>query len=89
MSKKKPTQREQLAEHMHVIWAAYMKHFFKRCTRLPNNDFAIPQAYYHNVHVLCDTDYWDMPDEQKGYDLDEADKILVLLGLADETTTDE
>lgn len=71
--------REKLAKYAHTAWSSYMKYLFNKLEETDNGDLIIPQEYVNNLWNLIHAKYDDLSEEQKGYDREEADKILEIV----------
>jgi hypothetical protein len=74
--------REQLAALAHEQWSGWMRYFLSKCERA-DGSFAIPYDYLRNIKRQMNTPYVELSEREKDSDREEADKVLVLIGLMD------
>lgn len=70
--------REALARYTHAAWTSYMQYFLNRLEKDSIGNLIIPEKYVKRLMNLINTGYDALSEEQKGYDLEEADKILTI-----------
>jgi hypothetical protein len=74
--------REQIAAYAHTAWSAYMDYFLAKCITQPDGALLIPAGYVQAIERLIATPYADLSLAEKQGDLDEADKLLILVNAA-------
>ncbi len=72
--------REELAAYAHEAWSGWMRYLFQKA-RNPHEDGSVMIDGQHVMRWMrqMETDYADLPEEEKESDRREADKILRLL----------
>ena len=71
-----PGLREQLAEYAHKAWAGWMKYLFEKSKLNEDGTVTIPKWAVDRWTRQADTEYWDLPSEEKTSDRAEADEML-------------
>lgn len=73
-------KREQLATYAHEAWAAYMDYFLGKCAPIQHGSaLIIPAGYVAALRKQIATPYAELSEVEKGYDRDEADKMLAIV----------
>lgn len=72
--------REALAAYAHNAWSGWMIYLFSKCTEHPGGFYTIPVWAVKRWKRQMDTNYCDLPEEEKQSDREEADRILSLVG---------
>ena len=68
--------RDDLAEYAHVAWAGWMKYLFSKCFINRQGDCVIPRDAYKRWYRQMETSYDDLPENEKGSDREEADRMI-------------
>ncbi len=74
---------EKLAALEHRQWAGWMKYLFARGKMHIDNRFTIDSKWVEQWSRQLETDYKDLPEDEKNRARTEALKILKLLGVSD------
>ena len=70
--------REQFAEYAHDAWAGWMSYLFSKSTKNEDGTVTIPAWAVERWTRQMNTQYWDLPEEEKNSDREEADKIIAM-----------
>lgn len=68
--------REKLAAYAHTAWSGWMKRMFSRTSSSVDGSKTIPPLLCSRWTRQMNTDYTDLPEEEKASDRAEADDIL-------------
>jgi hypothetical protein len=68
--------REKLAKYAHDVWSVWMKYLFSKCELLPDGSMVIPKWAVERWTRQMNTEYHDLPEEERKSDKKEADEIL-------------
>jgi hypothetical protein len=79
-SRAKSELREALAEYAHAAWSGWMHRVFTKSTAQPDGTVVMRADLSEVWRRQADTPYEKLPDKEKASDLDEADKILGIVG---------
>lgn len=71
--------REKLAALAHDQWAGWMRHLFRKCPTNPDGTVTIPKWAVDRWIRQMNTDYHDLPEDEKESDRREADRYLKIL----------
>lgn len=72
---------EELAAYAHEAWAGWMKYLFSLSTQLPDGSVIIPAEQVERWTRQMNTDYEDLPEDEKQSDRVEAARIMqIFLG---------
>lgn len=71
--------REVLAAHAHDMWSGWMQYLFSKSTINKDGTMTIPAWAVNRWTRQADTNYSDLPEEEKESDLKEADGILKII----------
>lgn len=72
-----PDTREKLAEYAHAAWTGWMKYMFAKFQDWDENGNIQLSPYYLKCWLRqMDTEYHDLPEDEKESDRKEADKIM-------------
>lgn len=72
--------REQLAAYAHEAWAGWMRYLFEKSSLNADGSVTIPNWAVLRWKRQLSTPYAELPESEKASDLDEADKILRIIG---------
>jgi hypothetical protein len=72
--------REKLADYAHDAWRGWMFYMFDKSLINEDGSITIPFALVNRWTRQMQTEYADLPEEEKASDRDEADKMLAILG---------
>lgn len=79
--------REALAAYAHKAWSGWMRYLFSKCdftmpvilSALENGSVIIPKEFVERWMRQMNTEYVDLPENEKESDRKEADEILAIL----------
>lgn len=71
--------RENLAEYAHEAWSGWMRYMFSKSREDPYGDVTIPRQLAQRWRRQMKTSYAELPEDEKGSDRDEADKMLAIV----------
>lgn len=72
-------KRDALAEYAHEAWSGWMKHLFKMSNKTVGGHVIIPSAFVERWERQINTEYKNLPKNEKESDLKEADKMLSIM----------
>lgn len=72
--------REELAAYAHNAWSGWMKYMFGKCEKPAEGYLIIPQSLVLRWTRQMNTEYKNLPENEKESDRKEADKILEITG---------
>ena len=75
--------REKLAEYAHAAWAGWMKYLFEKSSCHEDGSVTIPPDLVERWQRQASTLYADLPANEQASDLEEADKMLTIMGESD------
>ena len=78
-SEARPELREALADYAHQAWSGWMRYLFSKCINGPDYSMLIPSHLKTRWYRQVDTDYSNLPDEEKESDRQEADRMLAIV----------
>ncbi|HUT24720.1 MAG TPA: hypothetical protein VM492_10285 [Sumerlaeia bacterium] len=70
--------REDLADYAHHAWTGWMLYLFSKCVKNPDYTMTIPAWAAERWHRQATTGYPDLPEEEKGSDREEAERMLAI-----------
>ncbi len=70
---------EELAEYAHNAWAGWMQYLFSKCERRTDKTYLVPLWAVDRWWRQMQTDYSDLPDNEKESDRVEARKMLSIV----------
>ena len=70
---------EELAEYAHNAWAGWMQYLFSKCERRTDMTYLVPLWAVDRWWRQMQTDYSDLPDNEKESDRVEARKMLSIV----------
>ena len=68
--------REQLAEYAHRAWSGWMKYMFGKGSSCSDGSILIPKWAVDRWSRQMNTEYEDLPEEEKKSDREEADRMI-------------
>jgi hypothetical protein len=71
--------KEKLADYAHVTWSGWMKYLFDRSVECDDGTVVIPKELVDRWKRQLNTDYQDLPEEEKESDRNEAKKIISIM----------
>jgi hypothetical protein len=71
--------REKLADLAHKQWSGWMKHLFSKSRKNDDGTVTIPAWAVERWARQMNTDYKDLPEEEKESDREEARKVIQVL----------
>ena len=71
--------RESLAEYAHVAWAGWMQYLFGKSTRNADGTVTIPAWAVERWTRQAETEYADLPENEKDSDRKEADSMIGIM----------
>lgn len=71
--------REELAAYAHKAWSGWMKYLFVKSTPLPGGEVALNKDLVARWTRQMNTEYQDLPENEKELDRVEADEILGIM----------
>ncbi|MBM4340625.1 MAG: hypothetical protein FJ110_13915 [Deltaproteobacteria bacterium] len=71
--------RELLSSYAHEAWSGWMKYMLKKTTPGFNGTVIIPRKLVERWTRQMNTNYRDLPEDEKNSDRDEADQILSII----------
>ena len=79
-------RQEALAEYAHTAWSGWMQYMFSKCEPIAGLGEAliIPEEFVQRWKRQMKTAYTDLPENEKESDREEAQEILVILGIDNE-----
>ena len=80
MSVESEKVREELADYAHRTWSGWMNHLFSKSHANGDGTVTIPAEQVVRWRRQMETEYQDLPGEEKLSDGDEADEILGIIG---------
>lgn len=69
--------KENLASLAHDQWSGWMNYMFSKCTHNPDGSVTIPPDLVERWTRQMNTDYIDLPENEKTSDRQEAYKMLM------------
>jgi len=72
--------KECLAAYAHNAWAGWMKYMFEKSTQNSDGSITIPPSLVERWTRQMNTIYGALPESEKQSDLEEADKMLDIVG---------
>ncbi len=73
------TQKEALADYAHRAWSGWIKYMFSKCQKSEYGSLIIPKRFADRWVRQAETDYVDLPENEKESDRHEAQKILDII----------
>ena len=70
---------EEHADFAHSAWSGWMKHMFSKTTSNEDESETIPKELVDRWERQLETDYKDLPEDEKESDRDEARKVLKIV----------
>ena len=78
---------EKLAEYAHNSWSGWISYMFSKMERQSNGDWWIPKWAYERWIRQSQTEYKNLPEEEKESDREEAKNIIsILKGIENDET---
>lgn len=74
--------RELLADYAHEAWSGWMRYLFEKTETLPDGSVILPKWAVERWTRQMNTPYAKLPDAEKESDRKEADKMMLLAGVA-------
>lgn len=74
--------RELLADYAHEAWSGWMRYLFEKTETLPDGSVILPKWAVERWTRQMNTPYPKLPEEEKESDRKEADKMMLLAGVA-------
>lgn len=74
--------RELLADYAHEAWSGWMRYLFTKTETLPDGSVIIPAWAVERWVRQMNTPYLKLPETEKESDRKEADKMMLLAGVA-------
>ena len=71
--------RESLAEYAHIAWSGWMKYLFEKSTRNADGTVTIPAWAVERWTRQAETEYADLPENEKNSDRTEADRMIEIM----------
>lgn len=71
--------REELSAYSHSSWAGWMKYLFSKAERNPDDSVTIPSDSVERWYRQMETEYANLPEDEKKSDREEADKMLAIM----------
>ncbi len=71
--------REKLSAHAHDMWSGWIQYMFSKSTINQDGTMTIPTWAVKRWTRQADTDYSDLPEEEKESDRKEADRLLKII----------
>ena len=75
--------RDKIAAVQHEIWSHWMKYLFSVCKSYPGGSLLIPPDKVVWWRRLMNTKYADLTPNEQRSDLEQADKVIKVLGADD------
>ena len=75
--------RESLAEYAHSAWSGWMKYLFEKSTRNADGTVTIPAWAVERWTRQAETEYADLPENEKDSDRTEADRMIEIMRMTD------
>lgn len=72
-------KREELAEYAHEAWSGWMRYMFRFCTDNADGTVTMDAEKVARWRRQMETEYADLPEEEKRSDRAEADSILAII----------
>jgi hypothetical protein len=72
-------KREELAAYAHEAWAGWMRYMFRFCTDNADGTVTMDAEKVARWKRQMETDYADLPEDEKRSDRAEADQILAII----------
>lgn len=72
-------KREQLAAYSHGAWAGWMRYMFSKGTHNDDGTWTMPADCVARWSRQMNTEYADLPENEKPSDRAEADKMLRIM----------
>lgn len=69
----------KLAEYAHSAWAGWMKYLFEKSIKNHDGTVTIPKWAVERWERQANTDFSDLPEDEKSSDYKEAEKMLQCL----------
>jgi len=74
-----PKVIEPLAEYAHNAWSGWMQYLFSKATDNPDGTVTIPELSVSRWKRQMNTDYAELPDNEKTSDRIEAERIVSVI----------
>lgn len=71
--------REALASESHEIWSSWTEWQFGICTQNDDGSLTIPASLVKRWTLQMTTDYYDLSEQEKESDREQADKIILII----------
>lgn len=71
--------REKIANYAHVAWSGWMDYLFEKSETNEDGTVTIPKWAVDRWKRQSNTEYMDLPDDEKESDLKEADRMIAIV----------
>jgi hypothetical protein len=69
------------AEELHQIWSNWQKYLYSKCIKNDNGSLNIPKEFVDRWNRQINTEYKDLPEEEKQSDRELAKKVVDLIDM--------
>lgn len=76
---KQDPKHEALAAYAHKAWSGWMDYLFSKCEKHGDGSVTMPALSAERWRRQAQTEYCDLPEEEKKSDRDESDKMLAII----------
>lgn len=71
--------KEELAKYAHDAWSGWMEYLFSKAEVNADGTWTMPKEFVDRWYRQINTDYKDLPENEKRSDREEADKIISIV----------